>query len=60
MELAEFGIYLHKMYNQFSSPHIEYLMETLPAGSSVAVNGLMFSKQSIDGLQMLWVRKKLH
>ncbi|MCB0659840.1 MAG: aminopeptidase P family protein [Saprospiraceae bacterium] len=59
MELANSGFTLHKMYNQFGSPHIEYLLETLPAGSSVAVNGFMFSKQSIDGLQNALSKKKI-
>lgn len=41
---------LHKMYNQFGSPYIDFLSENLPAQSVIGINGYMFSKGSVDSI----------
>ncbi len=50
MELSGSEFELHKMYNQFATPYVDFLAETLHQGQVVAVNGLMFSKSAVDGI----------
>jgi hypothetical protein len=41
------------MYNQFATPYVDYLAsEFAHPGSKVAVNGMMFSKSTIDSIQI--------
>ncbi|MBK9733716.1 MAG: aminopeptidase P family protein [Saprospiraceae bacterium] len=51
IELSDSTFTLHKMYNQFASPHVDFLTKNLSPGSRVSVNGFMFSKTSIDTLK---------
>ncbi|MBK9567860.1 MAG: aminopeptidase P family protein [Saprospiraceae bacterium] len=48
MQLKGSEMVLHKMYNQFASPYVDFLASELPKGSKVAVNGMMFSKSTIE------------
>jgi len=43
MELKGSGIVLHKMVNQFGSPHLDQIANTLSDGSCVGINGYLFS-----------------
>ena len=51
LELAGTEFTLHKMYNQFGSPYIEFLADSLFVGATVAINGFMFSKASVDSMK---------
>jgi len=51
MELESSEFVLHKMYNQFAAPYVDYLAENLHKGQVVAINGLMFAKASVDGIK---------
>ncbi|MEZ4910840.1 MAG: aminopeptidase P family protein [Saprospiraceae bacterium] len=51
MELKDTGFTLHKMYNQFGTPYVDFLKETLKQNSAVSVNGYMFSRNSLLTLQ---------
>lgn len=51
MELKGSGITLHKMLNQFTTPYIDYLVENLPSGSTVGINGWMFSQSATEHLE---------
>jgi len=59
MELKGSSFVLHKMVNQFGTPHIDFLSETLSSGSTVAVNGFMFSKTAIDGMKKELSKKQI-
>jgi Xaa-Pro aminopeptidase len=59
IELAGSAFVLHKMTNQFASPHIDFLIDNLHSGSTVAVNGLMFSKASVDTMNKSFSEKKI-
>ena len=50
MELNGSEFVLHKMYNQFTTPYVDFLAENLHKGQVVAINGLMFSKSSVDSI----------
>lgn len=52
-ELSGSTIALHKMTNQFAPQYAEYLAENLPAGSKVAVDGLMWSQAAVEHIQQL-------
>ena len=54
MQLKDSEFVLHKMFNQFATPYIDYLSETLSSEATVAVNGFMFSKSSVDGMKKLF------
>lgn len=51
MQLKGSEMVLHKMYNQFATPYVDYLASNLPSGSKIAVNGMMFSKSTIDSIK---------
>jgi Xaa-Pro aminopeptidase len=51
MELKGTSFVLHKMINQFAAPWIDFLVDELPSGSTVAINGLMFSKSAVDSMK---------
>ena len=51
MQLKGTEVVLHKMYNQFATPYVDYLSTSLPQGSTVAINGMMFSKAAVDGIK---------
>jgi Xaa-Pro aminopeptidase len=49
-ELSNSEFILHKNYNQFSTPYIDFLIESLNPGAVVAVNGKMFSIASVEAM----------
>ena len=51
MELDGSEFQLHKMLNQFAAPYVDFLSENLHKGHVVAINGLMFSKSSVDSIK---------
>jgi Xaa-Pro aminopeptidase len=51
MQLKNTEFVLHKMFNQFATPYVDYLSETLKPKATVAVNGFMFSKNAVDGMK---------
>ncbi len=53
MQLKGTEVVLHKMYNQFASPYVDFLTTALPSGSTVAINGMMFSKVAVDGIKKI-------
>lgn len=60
IELKNTGFVLHKMYNQFASPHVDFILENLPADSTVCVNGFMVSKSALDGMKKSFVEKRIN
>jgi len=54
MQLKDSEFVLHKMFNQFATPYIDYLSENLGHGATVAINGFMFSKSSVDGMKKVF------
>jgi len=60
MELRETGVLLQKMVNQFGSPYIDDLAERLPEGSTVGVNGFLFSRSSVEAMQARFTSKGIH
>jgi Xaa-Pro aminopeptidase len=50
-ELAGSEIVLHKMVNQFSPGYTQWLIDNMPAGAVVAIDGDLFSKASVNTLQ---------
>lgn len=42
---------LHKNYNQFATPFVDFMVSALAPGSKVAVNGMMFSKSALDAIK---------
>lgn len=60
MELKGTSFVLHKMINQFSAPWIDFLSDELATGSTVAVNGLMFSKSSVESMKSSLSASGLH
>ena len=59
MQLKNTEFVLHKMFNQFATPYIDYLSETLSSGSKVAINGFMFSKSSVDGMKKEFAKNNI-
>lgn len=49
-ELADSEFELKKVIKQFAPIHVEYLIGTLPKGSTVGIDGWLFSKSQIDHL----------
>jgi Xaa-Pro aminopeptidase len=47
-ELSTSEFVLHKNYNQFATPYIDFLIQNLAPDACVAVNGSMFSVASIE------------
>ncbi len=60
MELRGSSYVLHKMTNQFAAPYVDFLIDSLPAGSTVAINGFMFSKAAVDGIKKSLAEKKIN
>ncbi|MBK9255643.1 MAG: aminopeptidase P family protein [Saprospiraceae bacterium] len=50
-ELKGSSFELHKMYNQFAAPYLDFINENLSAGSVVAINGWMFAKANADHMR---------
>jgi Xaa-Pro aminopeptidase len=59
MELKGSEFVLHKMTNQFASPYVDYLVQQLPPGAKVAINGFMFSKSAVDGMKKAFSEKDI-
>ena len=51
MELRGTEFVLHKMTNQFGNPFLDFLVDNLPAGAVVGVNGWMFAKNNVDSIK---------
>jgi len=51
---------LHKMFNQFASPYINFLVDHLSPESIVSVNGFMFSKSAVDSMKKTLLENKIH
>lgn len=51
MQLTGTEMVLHKMGNQFAAPFVDFLAEELPKDGTVAINGLMFSKSSVEAIK---------
>jgi len=51
LQLKGTDVTLHKMTNQFSSPWVDFLVDNLAEGSTVAINGMMFSKAGVDAIK---------
>jgi Xaa-Pro aminopeptidase len=51
VELADTEVQLHKNYNQFATPYVDYLTQNLSTGSVIAVNGWNFSTASIESMK---------
>jgi Xaa-Pro aminopeptidase len=51
---------LHKNYNQFATPYVDFLADSLPTGATIAVNGMMFSKASIDSIRKTLEARKIN
>ncbi len=51
LQLKGTEVVLHKMYNQFATPYVDFLVTSLPKGSTVAINGMMFSKSAVDSIK---------
>lgn len=49
-ELSNSEFVLHKMVNQFAAEYVDYLVEILPAGSRVAVQGDVWPKASVESM----------
>lgn len=60
VELKRTEYIVHKMENQFASPHIDYLVENLNPKATVALNGLMFSKAEVDLIKKSFAPKKIN
>lgn len=56
-ELAGTDIQLHKLLNQFEPEHIEWLVERLPEGSTVALDGEDFSKNQLHNIEAILKQK---
>lgn len=56
-ELAGSDIQLHKLNNQFAPEHIEWLIDNLPEGSTVALDGEDFSKNQLDNIEAILKQK---
>lgn len=51
MELKGTSFVLHKMVNQFGAQYVDYLAENLPSGSTVSINGLLFSRSAVESIK---------
>jgi len=56
-ELAGTTVQLHKMINQFGTPYIDFIVDSLGRGSTVAINPWMFAKAQVNDLQKSLGRK---
>ena len=60
MELKGSPFVLHKMVNQFGSPYLDFLAEKLPEGSTVGINGLLFSRSSVESMKKVFAARNIH
>lgn len=51
MELAGSEFVLHKMTNQFGNPYVTFLVDHLPSGAVVGINGWMFARGSVQDIK---------
>ncbi|MGB4960761.1 MAG: aminopeptidase family protein P, partial [Saprospiraceae bacterium] len=59
MQIKGSEFVLHKMHQQFGMAYIDYLMEVLPAESTVCINGFMFAKAAVDGMVKSFAHKRI-
>lgn len=51
MELSGTEFVLHKMFNQFGLPYVEFISDNLHKGAVIGINGFMFSKSQVDSIK---------